>query len=153
MASGCLILPHRRREVERSFWRCNSAQPMQPGRGEGSRTLLHTQRCSDPELLSCLPTAPIHTEPRCFIQQTAPHPLRTPPQSLGNPLMPPSSLQTLGHIKSTWDLELPAASQHPVQGLFVRMNHSGLWRAEKFIHACAHCSHREQAQKPASVAV
>lgn len=117
--------------MERSFWRCNSAQPMQAGRGEGTRTLLHTQRCSDPELLSCLPTAPIHTEPRCFIQQTAPHPLRTPPPPLGNPMMPPSSLRTPGHIKSTWDLELPAASQHPV------CEHEPFWTvASRDIHPC-----------------
>lgn len=143
MASGCLVLPHSRGGLKRSFWRCNFAQPMQPGRSEGSSTL-PTQRgmCPDPELLSHLGTAPCvhaptHTKPQkassslqpannCF--RRSPRFLRIPPgsscsgESADVPQLP-------ANIKSTWDLELLVASQHHLQGLFARMNHSGLQQA------------------------
>lgn len=119
---------------------------MQPGRGEGNSTP-GTQRClcPDPELnwAHCQgqAPAPILTKPKCLIQTSASTeiflcgPLHQP-CALGNPLVFPSFPQTLLHIKSTWDLEILAASQHPVQRLFPRMNHSESWQANREIHTC-----------------
>lgn len=144
MASGCLVLPHSRRGLKRSFWSCNFARPMQPRRSEGSSTLCPLRcMCPDPALLShlgtprCLgqPHAPMHAKPKRLIQPSASKQLLAlcgplhDPCALGNPLMFPSSPRTLLYIKSTWDLQLLVASQHPVQGLLTRMNHSGPWQA------------------------
>lgn len=163
MASGCLVLPRSRGRLKKSFWRCNFAQPTQRGRTEGSGTLQHAWRrmCPDPELLSHLDTphrthAPIHTTPKCLIQpfsqQTASNELLAlckplwHPCALGNPPTFPCKHQVHMGFGAPGGITAPCAG--------AVCNNEPFWivasKLEKFIRACAH---REQAQKPAEVAV
>lgn len=95
----------------------NAILPSPCNRGEVNATTTGTQRCLCPDLelnwARCQWQAPtlIHTKPKCLIQPSASteifpcRPLHQP-YALGNPLMLPSSLQTLLHIKPTCDLEI-----------------------------------------------
>lgn len=159
MARGCLVLPHSRGRLERSFWECNFAQFMHSGRGERNYSW-HRDACA--QILSSaghiardrqpLPSLlnPNASSSLQLLQKSLPADPSTSPVLWGTPWCFPAPCKFFGTSSprvtlrvflwrsSTLCEAVPTVSKKEPFWIVAK-------QIEKLIHACAPHFHREQA--------